>query len=118
METIAQDAKRDRLDATSELRERVFEQTAEALAELILQVTGKKIAPSTLRSSSALWKSWTKYRNSRGNPSRYAVGSGAVDLRVTHVGGARRTADELRCDALTKQWELSQGISLDDVPPV
>jgi len=115
MQGIGDEARRDGLDVNRELADRVFCRTAEELAELIFDRLHKKIGGSTIRGSSILWKKWHAFRKAKGSPAEPPRGEISFDSDALHVGGARRTADDRRCDAETEAWAAANGVSLDDV---
>lgn len=111
---ITDEARRDALDVERELFDRIYSRTAEELCEMILQRLRKRIAASTVRSSSELWKRWAKLRKAKGKPARSGGGGDSFQDGEINVGGAKPTADDRRCDAATAAWAEANGISLDD----
>ena len=111
---ITDEARSEKIDVERELHDRVYTQTAEELCELIFGRLRKSVAPSTLRSSSKLWKQWATIRNASRKPAFPSRGVPATESGAIHIGGARHTADERRCDAQTAAWAAANGISLDD----
>lgn len=125
IQQISAEARREGLDVGQELHTRVYQQSADGLCELIRDRLRDEIAPSTLRSSSKLWKTWGKIRNARGQPNNISGGKfrktagrrsslSGTDLPVEtgslRVGGVKRTADEREQDAEL----LKHGITIDD----
>lgn len=113
IQQITSEAREEGLNVGHELQSRVYSQTAETLCEMIYDRLRKKIAASTLRSSSKLWKKWKPLRNARGKPMP-TDGAGGFDETSMHAGGAQRTADDRRTDAATARWAAETGVSLDD----
>jgi hypothetical protein len=107
---IADESRREKIDVERELHDRVYERTADELCELILERLRKKVAPSTLRSSSKLWRTWSIFRDRRGKPTGTTAEDVPVEYGSLRVGGVKKTIEERRQDAELARY----GITLDD----